>query len=64
MNSSHFKEDAKYKNNLAMIMAKRLPSHYQKNVVEIVKYYEGHMEDQLKTIHKLVEENHKLKHKV
>lgn len=30
----------------------------------MVKYYEGHMSDQLKTIHLLVEENRKLKHQV
>ncbi len=43
------------------MLAQRMPGNIKNQVTEMVKYYEGHIEDQTRYIHKLVEKNHELK---
>lgn len=40
-----------------MVLAKRMPLNVRQDVINIVEYYEEHMEDQLRQIHRLVQEN-------
>jgi hypothetical protein len=57
----HNRQIIKDKGNLALAVASKMPPHIRDEVTKIVRYYEVNMEDQLLLIHKLVEENTKLR---